>query len=240
MSQLTSEKKVQFNVTEEDILNSLNMAINSYPKRDFSAIQPEKQLSLNIEEIKKEFESVKTKSEPKIKKVKKSKSKKGKISSRKKTTSILGFKFFKKSSKKNKDNIKEVQKKEAIAKSKPEKKPKYRKSIGLFQTYRQQIYTSLLVLTMVSFVGFTTYIAYAYVAASTGDILAKVSTHVILPTGETPKVYIIQSEKSEIFNNPLFTGIEVGDNVLSYTNSSKVIIYRSKEDKIVNIVNTTQ
>jgi hypothetical protein len=60
---------------------------------------------------------------------------------------------------------------------------------------------------------------------------------VLLPEGEQPKVYIIQSEKADLFTNPLFVGIKVGDNVLTYTKAGKVVIYRSGEDKIVNIVN---
>jgi hypothetical protein len=104
--------------------------------------------------------------------------------------------------------------------------------------YKKEVITSLLVLTMLLFVGMSSYIAYAYVISAGGDVLSKVNDLVILPESEVPKVYIIQSEKSEIFQNPLFNGIKVGDNVLSYPQNGKVIIYRSGENKIVNIVNT--
>lgn len=111
---------------------------------------------------------------------------------------------------------------------------------GYSENYKKQFINLTLGLVMVAFTGFSTYIAYAYVSSNSGDLVEKVGAHVVLPVGETPKVYIIQSDKSEIFQNPLFTGIEVGDNVLSYTKSGKVIIYRNKVDKVVNIVNTTQ
>jgi hypothetical protein len=104
--------------------------------------------------------------------------------------------------------------------------------------YNKQIFTVSLSLLMFGFVTFSSYIAYAYVSAPSQDVVSSVGKHIILPTGETPKVYIIQSDKSEAFQNPVFKGIEVGDNVLNYEKAGKVIIYRSKEDKIVNIVST--
>jgi hypothetical protein len=104
--------------------------------------------------------------------------------------------------------------------------------------YRREIFTGALGLVMVSLISYTTYTTYAFMSISNTDIVGKVSEHVVLPVDETPKVYIVQSEKSEIFQNPLFKGIALGDNVLSYEKSGKVIIYRSKEDKIVNIVST--
>ena len=106
--------------------------------------------------------------------------------------------------------------------------------------YRKELTTMSLAICMVLLVSYSSYIAYAYMAGGNNDIVAKVSSHMILPTNETPKVYIIQSDKSEIFQNPTFKGIQVGDNVLSYTNNGKIIIYRSKEDKIVNVVSTAE
>jgi hypothetical protein len=111
---------------------------------------------------------------------------------------------------------------------------------GVYLDYKRQFLTSSLLMIMFAFVAMSGYVAYAFVASNNNDIVSKVGLHVVLPTDETPKVYIIQSEKSEIFGNPLFKGITVGDNVLTYSKAGKVYIYRGSEDKIVNIVNTTQ
>ncbi len=107
-------------------------------------------------------------------------------------------------------------------------------------TYKRHLVTTSLYLSLFIFVGLSTYAAYAYIAVGNTDIVQKVSAHVLLPFNETPKVYIIQSEKSEIFQNPLFKGIEVGDNVLSYVAAGKVYIYRSSLDKIINVVSASQ
>jgi hypothetical protein len=106
--------------------------------------------------------------------------------------------------------------------------------------YGRFLLNTMLSLTMFGFVALSGYVAYAYVAGNNADIVGKVGNHIVLPTGETPKVYIIQSEKSEVFQNPLFKGIEVGDNVLNYSNAGKVIIYRSSEDKVVNVISTSE
>jgi hypothetical protein len=130
---------------------------------------------------------------------------------------------------------------EAVKKTKTKKTRTSRKIVGTitspFKTvarigsnYKRQMLTTSLAFMMVAFISFSAYIAYAYVAADNNDIVQKVGNHIILPDHETPKVYIIQSDKSEILKNPLFNGIKVGDNVLSYPTSGKVIIYRSSED----------
>lgn len=213
MNQLTLEKSKKLNLTEEDILVSLDSAIKSYSKKDFAPVLA----NISVKEIGEKKTKLKGKS-------------KGKSKKKTKTKGILSLKFLKSKSK-------------LKPKFEEEKKSKNKNVLGLqsiYTIYKKQIMTSALSIIMLGFVVFSSYIAYAYVAASSLDVVSKVSEHVVVPVGETPKVYIIQSEKSEIFQNPLFKGIQVGDNVLSYTNSNKVIIYRAAEDKIVNIVNTTQ
>jgi hypothetical protein len=96
---------------------------------------------------------------------------------------------------------------------------------SIYLSYKRQFLTSSLLLIMFAFVAMSGYVAYAFVAFNNNDIVSKVGQHVVLPTDETPKVYIIQSEKSEIFQNPLFKGITVGDNVLTYTRAGKVYVY---------------
>ena len=110
--------------------------------------------------------------------------------------------------------------------------------VSFFASYKRQFVTSALVVFAIAIVSLTSYAAYSSITLSNSDILAKVGSHVVLPVGVTPKVYIVQSEKSEFLNNPLFSDVKVGDNILNYESIGKVIVYRSKEDKIVNIVNT--
>jgi len=116
-----------------------------------------------------------------------------------------------------------------------------RSGVGNFTSkYSKQLLTVSLCLIMLSFVSYSAYTAYAYMSGVNDDVLQKVGRHIVLPVTEVPKVYIVQSDKSEIFQNPLFAGIALGDNVISYPVAGKVIIYRSNDDKIVNVVNTSQ
>jgi hypothetical protein len=103
--------------------------------------------------------------------------------------------------------------------------------------HKKNLMTGVLGLAMLGIITATTYVTYAYVSTRDEDLVSSVAKHVILPTDETPKVYIMQSEKADLFKNPLFKGIKVGDNVLTYSKAGRVIIYREGEDKIVNIVN---
>ncbi len=114
------------------------------------------------------------------------------------------------------------------------------KVFNVYDLNKRGLGTVALALMMLFFVSVTTYVTYAYVTANNNDLVNNVARHIVLPEKDTPKVYIVQSEKADIFQNPSFKGIKVGDNVLTYTKSGKVIIYRSSEDKIVNIVNLNQ
>jgi hypothetical protein len=219
MNQLTEESKKHKHLTENDILKSLENAISAYSDNDFESIKSE----LPPRKLKK----IKAKEQEEVKLAnisKKKKSKKVKKSSKKSSRKYKGI--FSLLSKRKRTVLL------------PERTKG--KSVGIISKYRRQLVSVALSLVMVSFVGLTSYVAYAYVTGSNNGIVEKVSAHVVLPIAESPKVYIIQSEKSEIFQNPLFKGIEVGDNVLSYPSTGKVVIYRSSLDKIVNIVNTTQ
>jgi hypothetical protein len=126
---------------------------------------------------------------------------------------------------------------ESIKKAKRSRLSFVKKIGNYYNLQRKNFATGVLGLLMLGFVTGTTYVTYAYVSSGDGDLISKVGTHMMLPEHETPKVYIVQSEKADIFQNPSFKGIAVGDNVLTYSNAGKVVIYRSSEDKIVNIVN---
>lgn len=112
-------------------------------------------------------------------------------------------------------------------------------NMDMLADYKRKIGTVFMALFLFAVVSTSSYIAYGYVMSNDNNIVKSVEKLVILPA-ETPKVYIIQSDRADLFKNPLFKGIQVGDNVLTYTNANKVIIYRSSEDKIVNIVNLQQ
>lgn len=224
------------NLTEEEILNSLENAISLYKTKSLEQVS--KNLTKKTKSIKKAKKvSVGDDEAPKvIKRVKKTKNK----------TRRSIFAVFNLGGKGKRKAKVEVQQEEELVvaprKGKKSKKGLIGRSINgvksVSYSYRRQIVTTALTLAMVTFVSYSSYIAYAYMSSNNNDIVEKVSSHIILPKDETPKVYIIQSDKSEIFNNPAFAGIQIGDNVLSYPNQGKVIIYRSKEDKLVNVVNT--
>lgn len=222
MPEAILEKNTKAELTEKDILNSLDAAIATYSVKDFQSIALPKVKTSRVNRANKAKKAIvpqkKVKSSKKVKKT--------------------GYFFSRKSKSKSENRL---TKKEMFKLSKTGPFTALGNFFSNFYTnYKKQIFTLSLTAVMVGFIGLTSYIAYAYVAGNNADIVRKVGVHVVLPAGETPKVYIIQSEKSDIFQNPLFKGIEVGDNVLTYPNAGKVYIYRGSEDKVVNIVNTTQ
>lgn len=214
------EKVLQDEITENEVLASLENAISSYKTKSFETIAKKSlKNSKSVKRAKKVVEEV----EPEI----------IKTSVRTKKTNTKSAKL------KTKTNLKKTRLgKGFIRRNINRIKNLFSNIKYFFEKYNRQILTTGLAIFLVTFVSYSTYIAYAFMSGANGDVVSKVGNHIVLPVGETPKVYIIQSEKSEIFQNPLFAGIAVGDNVLTYTNAGKVIIYRSKEDKIVNIVNT--
>lgn len=208
--------KTKLTLTEEDILASLDSAISSYNTKDLSEVAVVKPI-----------------------KRKATKSKKITVSREAEPEEVLEVVKVKKTSKRKRSTVKAKKKAKKLLKSVyPRKMFSGFKSFKM--KYKNHLTNSALAFVMLAFVSLSSYVAYAYVISGNSDLVSKVSEHVILPVGESPKVYIIQSEKSEIFQNPLFNGIQVGDNVLSFINAGKVYIYRSSADKIVNIVNTAQ
>jgi hypothetical protein len=232
--------KTQKNLSEVDVLNSLENAISTYGVKDFKEIT--KKSLQNSAKTKRGRPAKALVTEP----VSQSKIKKAKLLSENSEETVTIIKkdipasgMKPKSIWKNIKLGKKTKKTKTLTGSRT-KTSSSSKLGNFFQAYKKQMLTTGLSGAMIIFVAFSTYIAYAYVGAPSNDVVSKVGMHVVLPTTESPKVYIIQSEKSEIFQNPLFSGIKVGDNVLTYSNAGKVYIYRSSEDKIVNIVNTTQ
>lgn len=208
MDTQTATKKIQ----EEDILISLDNAINAYKTKSFEAVT--KKSLANSKPVKR---SSKSRSKQKIKLFTKKVEPVEVIKIKRKNKRKMGF------IKRNRLAV-----------------MAFFSSVGQFiSKYNRQFLTTGLVMIMLGFVTYSTYIAYAYMSGANDDVVTKVGRLVVLPN-ETPKVYIVQSDKSEIFQNPLFTGIAIGDNVLSYSEAGKVIIYRGSEDKVVNIVNTGQ
>jgi hypothetical protein len=250
---------MQKKITENDILASLESAISSYNTRDFESIAKQslakakspRRRKLAVREIETPIGLAKEISENLIEKAKQLSNEahmiediiSAEIISEEKEIGIK--KQVKKKVEKVKRQVSRSRKGEGrrMIRRQLEKinfiTPVAKLVHGFGSKYHRQLFTVSLSVAMLVFVGFSTYITYAYVAGGS-DLVEKVGNHVILPAGETPKVYIVQSERSEIFQNPLFKGIQVGDNVLSYSNAKKVIIYRGSEDRVVNIVDTTQ
>lgn len=138
----------------------------------------------------------------------------------------------------NKDLNEKSEEKAEVFVSKSFKQNKSKdKNSKISKYYRRHFAAFSLVSIMLVLVGMSSYVAYAYVVNNENNLVKNVEKHLVLTTDESPKVYIVQSEKSEIFQNPLFSGIQVGDNVLNYTQAGKIVIYRSSEDKIVNVLN---
>lgn len=249
MTLLASTKNELNSITEKDVLKSLEEAVEAYTSKDFQKIKkdssqrkPTKKSKHSIEKLHTNLgntsdlahnpsEELPIESPIKVGTTAKKIPKSTKIakSHKSKKQNILSERQPKK--KKSKFFFNTRKTKEVISHEKA--------NSSFFSVYRKQIVTGLLTFSMFSFAAMSGYIAYAFVSSGDNNIVQQVGNHVVLPLSETPKVYIIQSEKSEIFKNPLFRGIEIGDNVLSYPDSGKVIIYRSSEDKIVNIVNTS-
>lgn len=66
------------------------------------------------------------------------------------------------------------------------------------------------------------------------QIVQKVSRLMELPSDEIPQVANVL-DKEKLKNYPFFESAENGDNLLIYTKSMKVILYRSSMDKIIGV-----
>jgi hypothetical protein len=84
-------------------------------------------------------------------------------------------------------------------------------------------------------VGYGAYV-YIYPKWFEADYLRDLGKIAILPTNETPVVYLVTKE-AELLKNPLFSGVELGDRVFLYENNKKMYVYRESSDKIVTIAN---
>lgn len=77
--------------------------------------------------------------------------------------------------------------------------------------------------------------------ATSKRILEKVAKIYVLPGSEEPTVAKIE-DKSKLENQPFFGGAENGDYLLVYPEAKLALLYREKDNKLVNVgpVNTGQ
>ena len=68
----------------------------------------------------------------------------------------------------------------------------------------------------------------------TKSLTDKVGKLIALPNNETPTIATVQ-DKTKLKDQPFFKDAQQGDKLLIYTNAKKAIIYREKDDKIINV-----
>jgi type II secretory pathway pseudopilin PulG len=66
------------------------------------------------------------------------------------------------------------------------------------------------------------------------DLKAKVSKLIDLPKDESPTIATV-SDKTKLKNQPFFKDADNGDQILIFPQAKKAIIYREKEDKLINV-----
>jgi hypothetical protein len=70
--------------------------------------------------------------------------------------------------------------------------------------------------------------------AETDALVAQVKKLIDLPADETPTVATIV-DKDKLKDQPFFNNAQNGDKILIYTKAKKAIIYRPKENKLINV-----
>jgi uncharacterized protein YpmB len=65
------------------------------------------------------------------------------------------------------------------------------------------------------------------------DLKAKVSKIIDLPS-ENPVVGTVE-DKDKFKDQPFFNGVENGDKLLIFTEAKKAVIYREKDNKLINV-----
>jgi hypothetical protein len=71
--------------------------------------------------------------------------------------------------------------------------------------------------------------------AASSRIIAKVGTHYVLPSGETPTVAQIQNKDSLQSHQEFYQGAENGDYLLVYAQSKIAILYRESLNKLIKV-----
>ncbi|HEV7453912.1 MAG TPA: hypothetical protein VGO07_01500 [Candidatus Saccharimonadales bacterium] len=71
-------------------------------------------------------------------------------------------------------------------------------------------------------------------SVTSNRIVQEVSKIYAVPTGEQPTVALVQ-DKTKLKNQPFFKAADNGDYILVYTNSKLAMIYREKENKLMNV-----
>jgi hypothetical protein len=65
------------------------------------------------------------------------------------------------------------------------------------------------------------------------QIIRKVGSHIVLPTGETPKIITVTNVNDMRKTQPFFASASNGDKLLIY--STKVILYNATSDRVIDI-----
>lgn len=68
----------------------------------------------------------------------------------------------------------------------------------------------------------------------TSNLVNKVGKLIDLPKDESPTIATVQ-DKEKLKDQPFFADAENGDKILIYPQSKKAIIYRQKENRLINV-----
>lgn len=108
-------------------------------------------------------------------------------------------------------------------------------SYGRFLKIFFLILAAAILLIVVGFGGYAAFKIHKTPKAETPQtVIESVGKLVALPEGETPTVATI-SDLTPLKDQPFFKDAQLGDKVLIYATSSKAIIYRPSQNKIINV-----